>query len=126
MGVTIIPDLFANAGGVTVSYFEWVKNITHMPFGLMERRQREHEQARLIEGLEQVLGTRFKPEHKTAFATGGTEIDLVRSGLEEKMRATYARMSNLMAENPAITDLRTAAYVLALTRIKGLYEAIGI
>lgn len=126
MGVTIIPDLFANAGGVTVSYFEWVKNITHMPFGLMERRQREHEQARLIEGLEQTLGTRFSPEHKSAFATGGAELDLVRSGLEEKMRATYARMSNLMANNTAITDLRTSAYVLALTRIKSLYEAIGI
>ena len=125
-GVTIIPDLFANAGGVTVSYFEWVKNITHMPFGLMQRRQREHEQARLIEGLEKALNTTFSAEHKRAFATGGTELDLVRSGLEEKMRAAYARMSELMVEKPAIPDLRTAAYVLALTRIKGLYEAIGI
>ncbi|WP_265518503.1 Glu/Leu/Phe/Val family dehydrogenase [Nitratireductor luteus] len=126
MGVVIIPDLFANAGGVTVSYFEWVKNITHMPFGLMQRRQREREQARLIEGLEHALNIEFAPEHKTAFATGGAELDLVRSGLEEKMRATYARMSVLLADNPAVTDFRTAAYVLALTRIKGLYEAIGI
>lgn len=125
-GVTIIPDLFANAGGVTVSYFEWVKNITHMSFGLMERRRREHEQARLIEGLEKALNTTFSDEHKLAFASGGTELDLVRSGLEEKMRAAYARMSNLLAENAAVKDLRTAAYVLALTRIKGLYEAIGI
>lgn len=126
MGVVIIPDLYANAGGVTVSYFEWVKNITHMPFGLMQRRQREREQARLIEGLEQALNTAFSPDQKAAFATGGTELDLVRSGLEEKMRSTYARLSALIAENPAIKDLRTAAYVLALTRIKGLYEAIGI
>lgn len=126
MGVVIIPDLFANAGGVTVSYFEWVKNITHMPFGLMQRRQREHEQARLIEGLEQALSISFSTEHKSAFATGGTEIDLVRSGLEEKMRATFAQMSALMSENADIKDLRTAAYVIALTRIKGLYEAIGI
>lgn len=126
MGVTIIPDLFANAGGVTVSYFEWVKNITHMPFGLMERRQREHEQAKLIESLEKTLNTTFSAEHKRAFMTGGTELDLVRSGLEEKMRAAYARMSGLMAESSTIADLRTAAYVLALRRIKGLYEAIGI
>lgn len=125
-GIAIIPDLYANVGGVTVSYFEWVKNITHMPFGLMERRQREHEQARLIKGLEEALGTTFKPDHKAAFATGGCEIDLVRSGLEEKMRATYAKMYALMAENPEIEDLRTAAYVLAINRIKGLYEAIGI
>lgn len=126
MGVSIIPDLFANAGGVTVSYFEWVKNITHMPFGLMQRRQREREHALLVAGLEQALGTEFNPDTKNALASGGTELDLVRSGLEEMMRSTYARMSALMHENPAVTDLRTAAYVLALTRIKGLYEAIGI
>lgn len=125
-GIVIIPDLYANAGGVTVSYFEWVKNIGHIPFGLMQRRQREHEQARLIEGLENALGTHFSAEQKANFATGGTELDLVRSGLEEKMRSTFASMSALMAENPAVTDLRTAAYVLALTRIKGFYEALGI
>ncbi|MBG6162773.1 glutamate dehydrogenase (NAD(P)+) [Labrenzia sp. EL_195] len=125
-GICVIPDLYANAGGVTVSYFEWVKNIAHMPFGLMQRRQREREQARLVEGLENVLKIRFRQEHKSAFETGGQEIDLVRSGLEEKMRSTYARMSVLMNSDTAIPDLRTAAYVIALTRIKGLYEAIGI
>ncbi|MFD0988009.1 Glu/Leu/Phe/Val family dehydrogenase [Methyloligella solikamskensis] len=125
-GIVIIPDLYANAGGVTVSYFEWVKNITHMAFGLMQRRQREHEQARLVEGLEEALGKRFTDEQKASFATGGTELDLVRSGLEEKMRSTFAKMSELREENPDISDLRTAGYVLALTRIKGFYEAIGI
>jgi glutamate dehydrogenase (NAD(P)+) len=125
-GIVIIPDLYANAGGVTVSYFEWVKNIGHMPFGLMQRRQREHEQARLVEGLEQALGRQFSEAQKANFATGGTELDLVRSGLEEKMRSTFARMSELRAENSAIGDLRTAGYVLALARIKGHYEAIGI
>ncbi len=125
-GICVLPDLYANAGGVTVSYFEWVKNITHMPFGLMQRRQREREQALLVEGLEQVLKVRFAPEHKVAFQTGGEEIDLVRSGLEELMRSTYASMSELMNSNPAIPDLRTAAYVLALTKIKRQYEAIGI
>lgn len=126
MGVSIIPDLFANAGGVTVSYFEWVKNITHMPFGLMQRRQREREQASLISGLEKSLNIKFPSELGLALATGGTELDLVRSGLEEKMHSTYARMSELVADNPDVDDLRTAAYVLALTRIKGLYEAVGI
>ncbi|MCP1201020.1 Glu/Leu/Phe/Val dehydrogenase [Notoacmeibacter sp. MSK16QG-6] len=125
-GTVIIPDLFANAGGVTVSYFEWVKNITQMSFGLMQRRQREREQAMLVAGLEKALGTEFDPCTKAALAAGGTELDLVRSGLEEKMRDTYARMSGLMNENSAIKDLRTAGYVLALMRIKGLYEAIGI
>ncbi|ODA65953.1 Glutamate dehydrogenase [Methyloligella halotolerans] len=125
-GIVIIPDLYANAGGVTVSYFEWVKNIGHIPFGLMQRRQREHEQACLVEGLEDALGRKFTPEQKASFATGGTELDLVRSGLEEKMRSAFANMSELRAERADIGDLRTAAYVLAITRIKGMYEAIGI
>jgi len=125
-GIAVIPDLYANAGGVIVSYFEWVKNITHMPFGLMERRQREREQALLVTGLERTLNLKIPEAERKSFAAGGAEIDLVRSGLEEKMRATFARMSALRKSDPEIRDLRTAAYVLALHRIKGLYEAIGI
>lgn len=123
-GIVVIPDLFANAGGVTVSYFEWVKNIAHVPFGLMERRQRQHESTLLTSALEQMLNTKF-PIDPTALV-GGAEIDLVRSGLEEKMRTTYAQMSHLWNHAEGIDDLRTAAYVIALTRIKGIYEAIGI
>lgn len=123
-GVIIIPDLFANAGGVTVSYFEWVKNITHLPFGLMERRQRIHDNSRLTAALETMLDTRFPIDPKE-FA-GASEIELVRSGLEEKMRTAYAQMSHLWNYAPEIEDLRTAAYVIALTRIKGVYDAIGI
>ena len=123
-GLVIIPDLFANAGGVTVSYFEWVKNIAHMPFGLMERRQRQHENSLLTTTLEKMLDTKF-PE-TIAGLGGAREIDLVRSGLEEKMRTTYAQMSHLWNRAEGIDDLRSAAYVIALTRIKGTYEAIGI
>ncbi|MER8824689.1 Glu/Leu/Phe/Val dehydrogenase [Mesorhizobium sp. M0991] len=123
-GVVIIPDLFANAGGVTVSYFEWVKNITHMPFGLMERRQRQHENSLLTSTLESMLKTKFPDA--IASLGGAREIDLVRSGLEEKMRSTYAQMSHLWNNAEGIDDLRSAAYVIALTRIKGIYEAIGI
>ena len=123
-GIIVIPDLFANAGGVTVSYFEWVKNITHMPFGLMERRQRQHENSLLTATLERMLNTSFPPD--LANMGGAREIDLVRSGLEEKMRTTYAQMSHLWNNAGGIEDLRTAAYVIALTRIKGIYDAIGI
>ncbi|GLQ12508.1 glutamate dehydrogenase [Devosia yakushimensis] len=123
-GVVIIPDLFANAGGVTVSYFEWVKNIAHMPFGLMERRRRQYENTLLTSTLERTLNTKFPDT--IANLGGGREIDLVRSGLEEKMRSTYAQMSHLWNNAEGIDDLRTAAYVIALTRIKGIYEAIGI
>jgi glutamate dehydrogenase (NAD(P)+) len=123
-GVVVIPDLFANAGGVTVSYFEWVKNIAHMPFGLMERRRRQYENSLLTSTLERMLDTKF-PVDISALG-GAREIDLVRSGLEEKMRTTYAQMSHLWNKAEGIDDLRSAAYVIALTRIKGIYEAIGI
>ncbi|HZU65282.1 MAG TPA: Glu/Leu/Phe/Val dehydrogenase [Novosphingobium sp.] len=123
-GKVIIPDLFANAGGVTVSYFEWVKNIAHLPFGLMERRQRQRDTSQLTSALEQLLGVAMPDE--LAQIGAAREIDLVRSGLEEKMRATYAQMSHLWNSAEQIDDLRTAAYVIALTRIRGLYEAIGI
>lgn len=123
-GIVIIPDLFANAGGVTVSYFEWVKNITHLPFGLMERRQRLHDNSRLTAALENMLSTRFPLDPKEL--GGASEIELVRSGLEEKMRTAYGQMSHLWNNAHGIDDLRTAAYVIALTRIKGIYDAIGI
>lgn len=123
-GIIVIPDLFANAGGVTVSYFEWVKNIAHMPFGLMERRQRQHENSLLTTTLERMLNTSFPPD--VANLGGAREIDLVRSGLEEKMRTTYTQMSHLWNNAEGIDDLRSAAYVIALTRIKGIYDAIGI
>jgi glutamate dehydrogenase (NAD(P)+) len=123
-GIVVIPDLFANAGGVTVSYFEWVKNIAHMPFGLMERRRRQYENNMLTSTLERILDTKF-PASVTNLEGAG-EIDLVRSGLEEKMRSTYAQMSHLWNNAGGIDDLRTAAYVIALTRIKSSYEAIGI
>lgn len=123
-GIVVVPDLYANAGGVTVSYFEWAKNIQHIPFGLMERRRREHENALLTSTLEEMLGTRF-PEAANPFS-GARELDLVRSGLEDKMRTTYAQMSHLWNTVADIADLRTAAYTIALTRVKRLYEAIGI
>jgi glutamate dehydrogenase (NAD(P)+) len=125
-GVVIIPDLFANAGGVTVSYFEWVKNLTHMPFGLMERRQREREHLDLVATLEGALGVELIRENVGRLHSGTSEIDLVRSGLEEKMHSTYRQMSNLWNSDPKVLDLRTAAYVIAINRLKGIYQAIGI
>ena len=124
-GKIIIPDLFANAGGVTVSYFEWVKNITHMAFGLMERR-RQHEALTLAAAVEKMTGLKFPRADFESVLAGGREIDLVRSGLEEKMRTAYCEMSELWNGDKGIDDLRTAAYVIALRRIAARYEAVGI
>lgn len=124
LGVIIIPDLFANAGGVTVSYFEWVKNITHIPFGLMERGHRQREGVMLSSALDRLIGKALPTDLVDRF--GAEEIDLVRSGLESKMRAVYAQMSELWNSVEEIPDLRTAAYAIALNKMKTIYETVGI
>lgn len=126
LGVVVIPDLYANAGGVTVSYFEWVKNLTHIPFGLMERRRDEMGHRVLARSLERMTGSAFPQEDASSFLQGAREIDLVRSGLDDKMRSAYAEMSNLWNSEESIPDLRTAAYIIAVKRIAGIYKALGI
>lgn len=126
-GVVIIPDLFANAGGVAVSYFEWVKNLTHIPFGLMERRYDEKGQRKLARSLEMMTGRTFPMETEAEFFQGRREIDLVRSGLEDIMRSTYADLSRRWNDpNDPSVDLRSAAYGQAINRIAQAYRAIGI
>ena len=125
-GVVILPDLFVNAGGVIVSYFEWVKNLTHIPFGLMERRRRERRNKATVTALESMTMREFPPNKLDDFMEGGNEIDLVRSGLEDVMRGAYSRMSSLLHEQPTLRDYRTAAYVVSIQRIAAAYEAIGV
>lgn len=126
-GVVIIPDLFANAGRVAVSYFEWVKNLTHIPFGLMERRYEEKGHRTLARSLEMMTGCAFPEETEAEFFQGRREIDLVRSGLEDIIRSTYGELSRRWndPEDPS-TDLRSAAYAVAINRISEAYRAIGI
>ena len=104
-GIVVIPDLFANAGGVTVSYFEWVKNLTHIPFGLMERRRDERGHRVLTQSIEHMTGRSFPTETAQELMSGAREIDLVRSGLDDKIRSAYAEMSMLWNSNPEIPDL---------------------
>ncbi|MER8924137.1 Glu/Leu/Phe/Val dehydrogenase [Mesorhizobium sp. M0802] len=125
-GVTILSDLYVNAGGVVVSYFEWVKNLTHIPFGLMERRRRERRNQTIAAALERMTGKEFPADIRDEFLEGGAEIDLVRSGLEDVMRSTWGRIADLMEEQPELGDYRTAAYVASIRQIAEAYEAIGI
>ena len=125
-GVTVLPDLFVNSGGVTVSYFEWVKNLGHMRFGLLERRRQETRNEQIVEMLETMTGSAF-PAHRLAeFMQGSREIDLVRSGLDDVMRAAYERMTSVLHTRPGVPDLRTAAYILAIESIIDAYKASGI
>ena len=125
-GVVVLPDLFVNAGGVVVSYFEWVKNLTHIPFGLMERRRRERRNQSIANALEYMTGREFPEDKLEEFLEGGREVDFVRSGLEDVMRSTYKRMSNLLHERAELGDYRTAAYVVSIQEIAAAYEAIGV
>ncbi len=130
-GTVIIPDLYANAGGVTVSYFEWVKNLSHIPFGRMQRRHEEARNLLLVQELERLsadegLGWQLSKDFKAEFLKGADELELVRSGLDDTMRAAYAEMRALWHDDPRVTDLRTAAYCIAVGRVAAAYRSKGL
>ena len=125
-GIIIIPDLYANAGGVTVSYFEWIKNLTHIRFGRMQRRQSENQFQALIHGIEAMTGKEFPQSQHDTVVSGATEIDLVRSGLEDTMRAAYHAISEVWNTDSRIPDLRTAAMLIAVDRVAHSYTSLGI
>lgn len=124
-GVIIIPDMFANAGGVTVSYFEWVKNINQIRFGRLQRRYEEGRSLALIEALEK-QGMKFTRSFKKEFLDGAAELDLVRAGLDDTMRLAYRNIRDTLKENPELEDLRTAAFYTAINDIALHYRSIGL
>ena len=126
-GTVIIPDLYANAGGVTVSYFEWVRNISQIRFGRLERRREEARHSMLLDELDRLsslLGADWSLSHdfKKKYMQGAGELELVRSGLDDTMRAALQEMRTLWHERGDIEDLRTAAYMLAIKKIMKSYE----
>jgi glutamate dehydrogenase (NAD(P)+) len=125
-GIVVLPDLYVNAGGVVVSYFEWVKNLTHIPFGLMERRHHEASHQILARSLETMTGASFPLEMARFFLEGAKEIDLVRSGLDDMMRSAFQQIASVWTGSTGISDLRTAAYTIAIKRAADAYSAIGI
>ena len=124
-GTVIIPDIFANAGGVTVSYFEWVKNLSHMRFGRMGKRVGIQTQRRLIQGIETVTGQVFPPALQAEILHGIDELELVNSGLEETMLQGFQLILETMRQH-SIEDLRTAAFVCGLQKVVTAYEQLGI
>ena len=124
--IPILPDMFVNSGGVIVSYFEWVKNLTHIPFGLMDRRSGERNRLAIANAMETMTGQPFPPREREGFLTGGSEIDLVRSGLEDMMISAYERISYVMSQDTSIKDMRTASYVIAVSTIARAYRELGL
>ena len=125
-GVIIIPDLYANAGGVTVSYFEWIKNLSRIRLGRLQRRAQENQTTLMIEALEKMTGSKFPDEYKELVMQGSAEIDLVRSGLEDTMRNTYDVISNVWNNNPNANDLRTSAMMVSVKRVMDSYHSLGL
>ncbi|MDG3041877.1 Glu/Leu/Phe/Val family dehydrogenase [Roseicyclus marinus] len=130
-GTVIIPDLYANAGGVTVSYFEWVKNLSHIRFGRMQRRQEEARHQLIVDELERIsrdssINWTLSPGFKEKYLRGAGELELVRSGLDDTMRAAYQSMREVWWTHDKVTDLRTAAFLVSIDRVAKSYTAKGI
>lgn len=125
-GKTVLPDVFVNAGGVTVSYFEWVKNVSHIRFGRLDRRLEEARGRQIIAVVEEATGGRV-PEHlANPLQSGAGELDLVRSGLDDTMRVAWNQIREIKQSRQNIPDYRTAAFVLALDKIAKAYLEFGI
>ena len=122
----ILPDLLVNAGGVTVSYFEWVSNVSHMRFGRLSRQIDIQRSLRIVEMIEKTTGRSVPEELKAPLLRGTEELDLVRSGLDDTMRGAYQAVRTTMLENDAIEDLRTAAYAVALEKVERSYREMGL
>mgnify|MGYP006170285737 FL=1 len=124
-GGIIIPDMYANAGGVTVSYFEWLKNLSHVAFGRMGRRYDENSNINIMNLIEKTTGVTLSPEQRLLVAKGASELELVNSGLEDTMIRSYHEIRELkMTKN--IDSLRTAAFVGAIDKIAVSYMNMGI
>jgi glutamate dehydrogenase (NAD(P)+) len=118
--------MYLNAGGVTVSYFEWLKNLSHVRFGRMEKRFEERAYRRLLNAVEKLTGKSFGEDDLAMFAAGPSEEDLVNSGLEETMVTSYQRIRETRRFLKDEPDLRTAAFVVAINMICGTYGDMGI
>lgn len=124
--ITILPDIYANAGGVTVSYFEWIRNLSHIRFGRLQRRHDEMRGEHYASLLEELTGTVLSDHRRKQIISGANELDLVRSGLDDTMRQAYQDMRTMQDNNGKIHDLRTAGYALAIDKISRHYLDVGV
>lgn len=125
-GTLIVPDMYLNAGGVTVSYFEWLKNLSHVRYGRMEKRFTENMNAHIIGQMEALSGKKVDMDEKEFIMHGADEVDLVYSGLEETMITATREIMEVWKTNPQIPDMRTAAFVVAINKVGTSYAELGI
>ncbi len=125
-GVLVLPDMYLNAGGVTVSYFEWLKNLSHVRFGRMDKRFEHSAFDKMLHAVEEATGESFSDFERKEITKGADEIDLVNSGLEETMTTAYNQIREVRKNNTKIPDLRTAAFLTSINKIATSYIELGI
>ena len=124
-GVVVVPDMYLNAGGVTVSYFEWLKNLSHVRFGRMDKRFTENVNSQILASVEGLTGKKVTDIERRQILHGPDEVDLVYSGLEDTMIGSFHEIRESLLQNPG-TDMRTAAFVVAINKVGVAYEELGI
>ena len=125
-GIMVVPDIYINAGGVTVSYFEWLKNLSHVRFGRMEKRFEQGAFDRILQIIEQETGRSLSDAERKQIARGADEADLVYSGLEETMITAYGEIRHIWKEKEGVDTLRTAAFMNAINKIATCYFELGV
>ena len=126
MGGIIVPDMYANAGGVTVSYFEWLKNLSHVAFGRINRRFEETSNLNLVNMVEGITGLALTPLQRATIVKGASELELVNSGLEDTMIRSYHEIREIFKSNEKIDTMRTAALVGSINKIAVSYQNLGV
>jgi glutamate dehydrogenase (NAD(P)+) len=125
-GTVVIPDMYINAGGVTVSYFEWLKNLSHVRYGRMEKRFTENSNLNILNTIESMTGKRASKAERAIISHGPDEVDLVHSGLEDTMIGSYHEIRDIWFANKKIADMRTAAFVNSINKVGVSYMELGI
>lgn len=125
-GILVVPDMYLNAGGVTVSYFEWLKNLSHVRYGRMEKRFTENINKNIVGQIEELTGQQVSDLARKLIVHGPEEHDLVHSGLEQTMIEATREIMDVWRSNPTIPDMRTAAYVVAINKVGTAYAELGI
>jgi glutamate dehydrogenase (NAD(P)+) len=125
-GILVVPDMYLNAGGVTVSYFEWLKNLSHVRYGRMEKRFTENMNSHILSQIESLTDRKVSDTERKFIMHGPEEVDLVHSGLEETMITATREIMEIWRSNPDIPDMRTAAYVCAINKVGTSYAELGI
>jgi glutamate dehydrogenase (NAD(P)+) len=124
-GTVIIPDIYANAGGVTVSYFEWIRNISHIRMGRLHKRYEEDRGEVILKALEQISPNKLSQDLTNQLVHGANEEDIISSGLEDTMRVSFQEMLEMKSAYN-LDDYRMAAYAIALKKIEKSYLELGI